>query len=132
MRANGIIIRKSGASVKDTVDQIVEFLRNHGATVYARIDQQSEALKSGLELPPLEFLLFGNPTKGALIMKENILSALDLPLKIIAWTDSDGQSWVAFNDVSYLSSRFELIADKDSPLDLSPMVDYLLKNQTHP
>jgi uncharacterized protein (DUF302 family) len=129
MESNGIIVRPSKASVKTTINHFVEFLQNHGATIYARIDQQAEAQKAGVELRPLEFLLFGNPAKGAQLMKENILSALDLPLKIIAWGDEDGKTWVAFNDVTYVTARFDLSADKDSPLNLGPMVEYLLKNQ---
>lgn len=129
METNGLNIRPTSASVKTTIDYFVEFLTNHGAKIYARIDQQSEARIAGIDLPPLEFLLFGNPEKGAKIIRENVLSALDLPLKIICWTDSGGQSWVAFNDMAYLTERFELAQDKDSPLNLFPMVEYVLKNQ---
>jgi len=129
MKTNGIIIRRTSASVKTTIDHFEEFLKNHGATIYARIDQQSEADKVGIALLPLEFLLFGNPAKGIKIIKENVLSSLDLPLKIISWSDGDGQSWVAFNDLAYLTDRFGLVPDTDSPLNLSPMVEYILKNQ---
>jgi len=129
MKTNGIIVRPASASVKTIMDHFEEFLKNHGATIYSRIDQQSQAHKAGIDLLPLEFLLFGNPAKGIKIIQENMLSALDLPLKIISWTDVDGQSWVAFNDLAYLTDRFGLATDKDSPLNLSPMVEYVLKNQ---
>ena len=59
------------------------------AIVYARINQQSKAHNVGKEIPPLEFILFGNPKAGGLIMAENPIAALDLPLKIIAWQDAE-------------------------------------------
>jgi len=55
-----IIIRQSSLPVKQTIDKLETFLRGQGVTVYARIDQQAEAAKSGTTLSSLEFLLFGS------------------------------------------------------------------------
>jgi uncharacterized protein (DUF302 family) len=34
--------------------------------------------------------------------------AIDLPLKILAWRDEDGHTWVAYNDPEYLQARHHL------------------------
>jgi uncharacterized protein (DUF302 family) len=125
-KAEGILIRRSNVSVKETIDRFEEFLIKRGAIIYARIDQKAEALKAGLDLLPLEYLLFGNPVKGAQLMQTNPLIALDLPLKLIVWTDGEGKTWVAFNDGLFISSRYDMLMDQDSPLNLDPLVSHVL------
>jgi uncharacterized protein (DUF302 family) len=125
-KAVGVLIRRSNVSVKETIDRFEEFLIKRGAIIYARIDQRAEALKAGLDLLPLEYLLFGNPVKGAQLMQTNPLIALDLPLKLIVWTDGEGKTWVAFNDGFFISSRYDMLKDQDSPLNLDPLVSHVL------
>ena len=128
MNTNGIVIKGSKVSVNVTLDYIEGFLKTHGAKIYARIDQQKEARDAGVFLPPLEYLLFGNPSKGSQLMALNPLIALDLPLKVIGWTDKDGRTWIAFNQGSFIAERYAMKADGDSPLNLDSMVSYVLKN----
>jgi len=82
MNPKGVTILPSPYTVTETIDRLQAFLEAHGATIYSRIDQQSEVSKAGLQMPPLEFILFGNPKAGGPIMIENPIAALDLPLKI--------------------------------------------------
>ncbi|MBR8836860.1 MAG: DUF302 domain-containing protein [Stigonema ocellatum SAG 48.90 = DSM 106950] len=35
-------------------------------------------------------------------------TALDLPLKALAWEATDGKVWVSYNDPNYLKQRFSL------------------------
>ena len=117
------MIRKSPYSVKKSVDLLANFLMRQGLTIYKRIDQQQEIKRSGLEMLPLEFILFGNPAAGGHLMKKHPLIALDLPLKVIVWEDTDQQIWLAYNSGSYLEQRYDLQPDPDSPLDLGKMID---------
>lgn len=128
MNTKGILIKESKAPVKITMDYLEEFLKTHGAKIYARIDQQKEARDAGVSLPALEYLLFGNPSKGSQLMALNPVIALDLPLKLICWTETDGNTRVAFNEGSFIADRHGLKADNDSPLNLESMVSYVLKN----
>ena len=77
---NGIISKKSPYDVKKSLDMFQQLLAAKGITVFARIDQQAEARKVGLDLPPTELLIFGNPLAGTPVMDSFPLSALDLPL----------------------------------------------------
>ena len=38
-------------------------------------------------------------------------SGIDLPLKVLAWLDAAGDSWLSYNDPSWLSTRHALNAD---------------------
>lgn len=127
MEAKGVTIRKSKYAVKETIDRIQSFVQQHGATVYARINQQAEVNNNGGQLLPLEFILFGNPAAGGLLMKNNPLVALDLPLKVIAWEDDKQNVWVAYNDGGYIEGRYGLPHLQGSPLYLNQLIDMVFK-----
>ncbi|HTD39303.1 MAG TPA: DUF302 domain-containing protein [Mucilaginibacter sp.] len=128
MNPKGVIIRESKYSVKETIDRLQEFLQQHGATIYARIDQQAEVQKAGQNLGPLEFILFGNPKAGGPLMAENPLIALDLPLKIIACQDGQNKVWVGYNDGAYIEKRYNLLHKDNSPLNLDPIINKVLSS----
>ncbi|HEY3832366.1 MAG TPA: DUF302 domain-containing protein [Acidimicrobiia bacterium] len=44
------------------------------------------------------------------------LAALDLPLKILVWEDTEGSVWVSYNAPSYLERRYDLTGDAAKPL----------------
>jgi uncharacterized protein (DUF302 family) len=96
------------ASVPETMDKLEQSFLDHGITIYARIDQQSEAVKSGLSLKPLQVLIFGNPRAGVPLMNAVPLSALDLPLKLVCWEDDGKKVWLSYSSFSYLQKRFDL------------------------
>ena len=91
-----------------TASKIKKLLEDHGITIYCHIDQQSEAVKSGLSLNPLQLLIFGNPKGGIPLMNANPLSGIDLPLKLIIWEDEEKKTWVSYNKFEYLQKRFDL------------------------
>jgi uncharacterized protein (DUF302 family) len=126
MEPKGVITRPSQYSVKETIDRLQDFLQQHSATIYARIDQQAEVNSTGQDLLPLEFLMFGNPKAGGPVMMENQLAALDLPLKVIAWEDKDQKTWVAYNDAAYIKERFSIPDPIASPLNLDPIIEKVL------
>ncbi len=123
----GVIIRQSRLPVKETIDHFETFLQQHGATIYSRINQQAELQKTGINIPPLEFIMFGNPKAGGPIMVENPISALDLPLKIIAWEDQQKSVWIAWNDAAYIEARYGLAVKENTPLNLLPIIEMALE-----
>jgi uncharacterized protein (DUF302 family) len=127
MNPKGVIIKPGLYSVKETIDRLEAFLLSHGATIYARIDQQSESQKAGINIPPLEFIMFGNPKAGGPLMAENPIAALDLPLKVIAWEDDQKNVFIAYNDVLYIEERYALLHKENSSLDLGKLIAMALK-----
>jgi len=127
MNPKGVIITQSPWPVKETIDRLQAFLIQHGATIYARINQQAEANNAGQNLLPLEFILFGNPKAGGSIMAENPIAALDLPLKVIAWEDAEKKVYVAYNDAAYIEERYSLSHLPNSPLDIGHLISLALK-----
>lgn len=128
MKNTGIITRPVSYSVRETIDKLQAIIETNGATIYARIDQQAELKKAGITIPPLEFLLFGNPVAGGRLILENPVVSLDLPLKIIAWEDSQQKVWLAYNEAAYLQERYALKPDSNSPLSLDKVINRVLNN----
>jgi uncharacterized protein (DUF302 family) len=124
---NGVVINPSPYDVKETINRLETFLKQHGATIYARIDQNIELQKVGLNIPPLEFILFGNPKAGGPIMIENPVAALDLPLKVVAWEDDEKEVFTAYNDARYIEERHSLPHTLNSPLNLDNLIAMALK-----
>ncbi|WP_063881397.1 DUF302 domain-containing protein [Spirosoma spitsbergense] len=90
------------------MDRFQAFMQQHGITIYVRIDQQAELRKVGQTILPLSFILFGNPKAGGPVMSSIPVTALDLPLKLIAWEDHQANVWIAYNDSTYIGGRYGL------------------------
>lgn len=113
---NGIITHPSPYTVPETLDRLESILHTKNITVFSRIDHSGEATKVGLTMPPTQLLIFGNPKGGTPIMLAAPLSAIDLPLKALAWQDTDDKVWLSFNDPHYLQSRYALSDDVLKPI----------------
>jgi uncharacterized protein (DUF302 family) len=113
---NGIIEMPSNHSVDQTVDRLKRLLQSQGVTLFALIDHSGEAEKVGMAMRPTKLLIFGNPKAGTPLMLAAPSIAIDLPLKILVWEDSEGQVWVSYNSPEYLKQRHGL------PEDLLPNI----------
>jgi uncharacterized protein (DUF302 family) len=106
--ADGVNTTISRRSVHDLIDRLVDFVQAKGATVYARIDHAANAASVGLKLRPTELLIFGNPAVGTVLMQEQQEIGLDLPLKVLAWEDENGEVWLTYDDDEWLANRHRL------------------------
>jgi uncharacterized protein (DUF302 family) len=126
--SDGISSRLSSRPVSETLDRLEAVLRARGVTIFGRIDHSGEAKKVGLSLRPTQVLIFGNPKGGTGVMQAAPTSAIDLPLKALAWQDDDGQVWLSYNDPTYLARRFGLTDAQVAPLSgIAGLVEESLK-----
>ena len=105
---NGIATVQSHHSVAETIDRLASIAKERGLLVFARIDFTTDAANAGLKMPPAQLLIFGNPKAGTPLMLASPTSALDLPLKALAWEDGEGKVWVSYNKPEYLKDRHSL------------------------
>lgn len=99
---------KSAYSVAETLDRLEAVLKQKGITVFARVDHAAGAQKVGLEMNETQLLVFGNPRMGTPLMNEQILMGLDLPMKMLAWKDDSGQTWLGYTRPEALQQRHQL------------------------
>jgi uncharacterized protein (DUF302 family) len=102
----GVVSKPSVRTVKETIDRFEAVLREKKIHIFARIDQKAEAAKAGLEMPPMELLIFGNPKAGTPLMIAEPTVGIDLPLKAMAWEDREGNVWLSYNAPEYLEERY--------------------------
>jgi uncharacterized protein (DUF302 family) len=108
MNKPGLTTIRSGKPVKATIDRLEADLKAAGVTVFARINHAAGAIAVGMPLRPTELLIFGNPRAGTPLMQANQTIGIDLPLKVLAWEDAEGQVWVTYNDPAWLAARHGL------------------------
>jgi uncharacterized protein (DUF302 family) len=126
MNPTGVLSVRSTYSVRETTKRVENILQAAGAIVYARIDQQAELKKAGIDIRPMEFLLFGNPAAGGPVILQNPMVALDLPLKLLILENDKSETWILYNDANYIGSRYDLKQGTFLPLILDKIIQRAL------
>jgi uncharacterized protein (DUF302 family)/uncharacterized membrane protein YidH (DUF202 family) len=104
-KGEGIINLPASQSVDQTVEKLKGVLQAKGVNLFALVDHSGEAEKVGMKMRPTKLLIFGNPKGGTPVMLAAPGIAIDLPLKILIWEDSQGKVWVSYNSPAYLKER---------------------------
>jgi uncharacterized protein (DUF302 family) len=102
LATEGLISTPSARPVAELIERLEAALAARGITVFARVDHAIGAAAVGMQLRPTSVLIFGNPRAGTPLMQTEQLIALDLPLRILAWQDAAGQSWLTYHDLDRL------------------------------
>lgn len=105
---DGIIKVRSKHSVNETLNNLEAVLEKKGMTIFKRVNHAAGASKVGMDLRPTELLIFGNPKVGTPLMLCSQTAALDLPQKALAYEDENGQTWLAYNDPTYMAKRHNI------------------------
>jgi len=107
----GFISKPSQHSVPETIQRLSAALKSKGVAIFALVDHSGEAEKAGLKMRPTQLLIFGNPKAGTPLMVAAPSTAIDLPLKALAWEDADGKVWLSYNSPDYLQQRHSFPAE---------------------
>jgi uncharacterized protein (DUF302 family) len=107
---SGVVTKISPRSVAETASLFTALLISKDLKIFDVIDQRGEARLVGLDLRDTVLVIFGNPVSGTPVMDASPLSALDLPLKVLIWSD-DGQTKVSYISPDALASRHALSPD---------------------
>ncbi|MCP4746923.1 MAG: DUF302 domain-containing protein [Desulfobacteraceae bacterium] len=103
--AEGMVDVKSSFEVKETGDRLECLLKDKGMTIFNRVKHSEAAKKAGVQLRETELIIFGNPKAGSPLMKCAQSVAIDLPQKALIWKNSEGQTWISYNEPKYLQKR---------------------------
>ena len=90
---------------KETMDRLQAEIRARGMTVFAWIDHAAGAAEVGLTLAPTELIIFGNARGGTPLMQSVQTVGIDLPLKALVWEDTAGETWISYNEPSWIAQR---------------------------
>jgi uncharacterized protein (DUF302 family) len=121
----GVITKLSPRPVAGTVSRLQELIKANGLKLFAVIDQRAEAQSAGLDMPDTTLVIFGSPAAGTPVMVAAPLSALDLPLKVLIWSD-EGLVKVSYYAPEELGRRHGLREDLVEKLaGIGPLTDAL-------
>ena len=108
MAVDGLTTLRSGNDLAQTVARLVAEVEARGMRVFARIDHAAGAVEAGLPLRPTTLVIFGAAKGGTPLMQAAQTIGIDLPLKALAWQDASGDTWLSYNDPSWLAKRHGL------------------------
>ena len=104
----GLVTLKSQHSFKDTQAKFEAAIQAKGLTLFAKVDHQDNATKSGLTMPPSTVLIFGAAKGGTPLMLASPTTGIDLPMKALVWEDASKQVFVSYNTITYLKQRHDI------------------------
>ena len=129
---NGIVTLRSPLLFRATVSRLEQAASALGAQLFGRIDHAANAKALGKVLEPTELLLFGRPDASWPLMRDQRTTALDLPLKILVWRDSEGGVWLTYNDIGYIALRHGARDVADAVAGMHAWFDEVIKAVTTP
>jgi uncharacterized protein (DUF302 family) len=111
----GIVTKHSLWSVADSVARLEAVVAARGLKLFTVIDHSGEAEAVGLALRNTKLVIFGSPQAGTPVMDASPLAALDLPVKVLVWTDGLVTN-VSYTAPATLAARYGLSDDLSSRL----------------
>lgn len=102
---HGLVAMKSPHAPAETMNRLEAEVKKRNLAVVARIDHAAAAQRIGQTLRPTELLIFGNPQAGTPLMLCAQITGIDLPMKALVWADAAGQTWLGYNDPTWLMHR---------------------------
>ena len=105
--ADQLTTKTSQLSVADAVTRLTEIIANRDLKLFAVIDHSGEAHAAGLKLRDSKVVIFGSPEAGTPVMDSAPLVALDLPLKVLVWSDRN-ETKLTYTAPTTLAARYQL------------------------
>jgi uncharacterized protein (DUF302 family) len=131
MAADGLTTVRSSYGPKETMDRLEAAVKAKDLTVFARVDHAAGAAEVGLSLRPTELLIFGNARGGTPLMQSNQTVGIDLPLKVLVWQDASGDTWLSYNEPSWIAKRHGLGHEADATVNaMSAALDAIARAAT--
>ena len=108
--ANDVIVKETTCSVDKTVKNLKDIIRAKNLSIFAIVNHHGNAKAVDMKLPQAKMIMFGNPKIGTALMQQDMLVGLDLPIRILVYTDKDSKVKIAYRDGSWLATKHVLNA----------------------
>ena len=106
--AHGLITKESRYDFDKTIEKLEMAISKRNLKIFTKIDHKAGADSVELKLRPTTLLIFGNPKAGTLLMQDNQLVGLDLPLKMVVTKDAHSKVSVTYLDPEEIEDRYDL------------------------
>ena len=109
-KVEGQITVDSPLDAEPTLHWLETVLGAKGVQIFARINHAAGASGAGMDLRPTTVLIFGNAITGTPLLQKDQRMGLDLPLRLLVWTDEVNQTHITYNDPFWIAGRYGLFA----------------------
>ena len=98
---------QSPLAFEETVVALQKTLNSKGITVFATIEHHKAAETVGESMSPATVLIVGNPKVGTALMQENLLLAIELPLKILIYEEGKTVN-IRYEKVAAIAEKYHI------------------------
>ena len=98
---------QSPLAFEETVAALQKTLNSKGITIFATIEHHKAAEAVGEELAPATVLIVGNPKVGTALMQENLLLAIELPLKILVYQEGKTVN-IRYEKIAAIAEKYHI------------------------
>ncbi len=113
------------------MDRLETEIRAKGMEVFAQIDHAAGAAQVGLTLRPTGLIIFGNARGGTPLMQSAQTVGIDLPLKALVWQDAKNQTWLSYNEPSWIAQRHDIATTEPVITNLAAALSAISRNATN-
>ena len=98
---------QSPLAFEETIVALQKTLNSKGITVFATIEHHKAAEAVGESMSPATVLIVGNPKVGTALMQENLLLAIELPLKILIYEEGKTVN-IRYEKVAAIAEKYHI------------------------
>jgi uncharacterized protein (DUF302 family) len=120
-----LITRKSQFDVSETLNRLETVLDEKGIKPLARVDHAAAARSVDMDLRPTQVLFFGNPKLGTPLMQNEQVAGLELPMRVLAWEDEAGDTWLGYHSPQSMVDRLNIQDVSDAADQMTNAMDAL-------
>ena len=98
---------QSPLAFEETVAALQKTLNSKGITAFATIEHHKAAEVVGESMQPATVLIVGNPKVGTALMQENLLLAIELPLKILVYQEGKTVN-IRYEKIAAIAEKYHI------------------------
>ena len=118
---------QSPLAFEETVAALQKTLNSKGITVFATIEHHKAAEVVGETMQPATVLIVGNPKVGTALMQENLLLAIELPLKILVYQEGKTVN-IRYEKIAAIAERYHIKQNFGTAEKIDAAMQQLIKS----
>ncbi|WP_297976692.1 DUF302 domain-containing protein [uncultured Capnocytophaga sp.] len=118
---------QSPLAFEETVAALQKTLNSKGITIFATIEHHKAAEAVGESMSPATMLIVGNPKVGTVLMQENPLLAIELPLKILIYEEGKTVN-IRYEKVTAIAEKYHIKQNFSTAERIDAAMQQLIKS----
>ena len=117
---------QSPLAFEETVAALQKTLNSKSITVFATIEHHKAAEAVGESMSPATVLIVGNPKVGTALMQENLLLAIELPLKILVYQEGKTVN-IRYEKIAAIAEKYHIKQNLGTAEKIDAAMQQLIK-----